>query len=92
MLVGGRPSSCWKQVNSDKNPTTITDLGEPAQGQLQSDYDHIGPVPSLFTSSGKKWTDILWTPICLKVINTVNNRLALKGMQKRMYVKFRTLF
>lgn len=33
MLAGGRPSSCRKQVNPDRNPTHIIDLGEHAQGQ-----------------------------------------------------------
>lgn len=55
MLVGGRSSSCWKQVNSDKKiqPPLLT-LESLAQGQWQNEYDYIGPVLSLFTSSGKK--------------------------------------
>lgn len=54
MLAGRRPGSCRKQVNPDKNPPGITDLGEPAQGQQHNEDIAAVLVPVCLLALGRR--------------------------------------
>lgn len=53
MLAGRRPGYCRKQVNPDKNPPGITDLGEPTQGQQHNEDITSVLVPVCLLALGK---------------------------------------